>query len=255
MYRELLIFPEALKGKPMFPDTARSMVAKACDGSRVSPEIFSRQPEDGKSMQRVFGHTADGEGFGAVPGVCFGGGNGFVRLYGLGKRGVKLLSENAGDIATAISALHGNCPYRFVINDGACQIGNPDGSTFRIRNLIVSKKRDHFSDIAANGLPTLAAMEPLIKKAILRGLIGQAMTIDEETGSNLAGAIKTDEAMDIRIFDGKPVFIPLKSGLKTCALGVHGLMFTMNGSISGPWFVGHLRSRGFGLIEKGRIQS
>lgn len=252
MYKELLVFPDALKGKPMYPDTARAMVARACDGVSIDPAIFARG-KDGKSEQRVFGHTADGEGFGAVPSVCFGGGQGFVRLYGLGARGAQLILENAGSIAAALSKLHGNCPYQFKMNEGKCEIGPPDGSAYRIRNLVVSKKRDHFAAIATSGLPTLEAMTPLIKRAIVRGLMGQALALDEETGSNFASVVKDDAELDIRIFDGKPVFIPLKEGVKTCALGVHGLLFTMNCKLSGPWFVGHLRSRGFGYIEKGRM--
>lgn len=253
MYRELLIFPKALEGKPVYPDTARKMVAKACDGvSTVSPEIFTRQ-NDGKSLQRVFGHTATGEGYGAVPSICFGGGNGFIKLYGLGKRGSELLSANGAGIATAVSALHDNCPYRFDMKEGACKVQEASNGAYRIRNLIVSKKRDHFADIAANGLPTLYQMEPLIKKAIVRGIIGQALTIDEETGSHYADVLGTEETLDIQIFDGEPFFAPIKDGIKTCALGVHGLTFTMSCRLAGPWFTGHLRSRGFGFIESGRF--
>lgn len=253
MYVELIVFPHALRGTQIFSEQARSIVAKACHESNVNPEIFNRRKEDGKSIQRVFGHTADGEGYGAIPSIVFGGGKGFVRIIGFGKKGTKLLSENASTISTAVSQMYDNSPYRFDMKSGNCTIDHPDGSTFKIHNLIVTKKREHYSDIAQNGIPSLESMTHLIEKAIIRGLIGQALTIDEETGSNCAGAIKTDKGMGIKIFAGTPVFIPIKEGTKKCALGVHKLEFTMNCGISGPWFVGHLRSRGFGQILKGRV--
>lgn len=249
MYRELLIYPESLKGQPVFPDTARSLVAKACDATDVNPEIFARQP-DGKTVQRVFGHTASGEGYGAVPSICFNGGKGFIRLYGLGKRGRDLLSSEAAPIATAISRLLNNTPYRFDIRDGSCDITPERPGAYRIHNLVVAKKRYQFADIAEKGLPSLEAMTPLIVKAIHRGLIGQAMALDEETGSQLAFRIPSEEMLGIQIFEGKPVFTPLKNGARACALGVHGLEFTMNLHLEGPWFAGHLRSRGFGQINR-----
>lgn len=251
MYRELLIFPEGLKGKPVYPDTARSLCAKACDGVEIDPAIFARQP-DGLSIQRVFGHTADKEGFGAVPSICFGGGAGFIRMTGLGQTGTDLILKNAGKIATAVSGLLGDCPYRVDLRKGDCKVQPSTGAhPYRIRNLIVSKKRDHFAGIATSGLPTLAQMEPLIKKAIYRGLVGQALTLDREIGSHFGEVIGTEECLDIQIFEGKPFFAPIKEGLKTCALGVHGLTFTMSCRLVGPWYTGHLRSRGFGFIEGG----
>lgn len=252
MYKELLIFPESLKGQPTYPDTVRSLVAKACDGLSVNPAIFARQA-DGKTIQRVFGHTADGEGYGAVPSICFGGGNGLVRLYGMGVRGDELLSESAGTILTAVSGLLNNTPCRFEIWSGNCEVGHPNGSGFKIRNLVVAKKRYQYAEFAEKRIPTLVEMTPLIKRAIVRGLIGQALTLDEETHSQLARQIPTDDMLDIKIFEGKPVFKPTKAGSKGCVLGVQDLVFTMNISLSGPWFVGHLRSRGFGLIQSGRV--
>lgn len=252
MYKELLIFPESIKGQPMYPDTVRSLVSKACDGIAINPEIFARQA-DGKTIQRVFGHTADGEGFGAIPSICFGGGNGLIRLYGIGKSGRQILTESAGTILTAVSALLNNTPCRFEVKSGDCEIGDPDGGGFKIRNLVVAKKRYQYAEFAEKRMPTLVEMTPLIKRAIVRGIIGQAMMLDEETGSRHADRLPTDDMLDIKIFEGKPVFMPTKAGKKGCVLGVQDLVFSMNLSLSGPWFVGHLRSRGFGLIQSGKV--
>lgn len=251
MYQELLIFPHALRGQAMHPDTARALVAKACDGIPVNPEVFARQP-DGKTLQRVFGHTADGAGYGAVPSVCFGGGNGLIRLYGMGQRGATVLAVSGITILTAITQFYDNTPCRVETRSGACEMGPPNGSIFRIRNLVVAKKRYQYAPFADKGVPSLTDITPLIKTAISRGLMGQAMTLDEETGSQLARQMPTDDMLDIRVFDGQPVFMPTKRGQKGCVLGVHNLLFTMNLSLAGPWFVGHLRSRGFGLIQSGR---
>lgn len=254
MYRELLIFPQSLKGQPIFPDTSRELIAKACDGLEINPQIFARQA-NGQTINHVYGHTADGQGYGAVPAVCFGGGSGLIRMYGMGQHGADLLMEEAATIGTAVSKLLGTS-YAFKLNEGRCEITPNKPGIYRIRNLVVAKKRYQFAAIADGRMPTLEEMTPLIRNAIVRGITGQAMAIDEQCENQseilLAGQIPNEGALDVRIFHGKPVFIPLKKGKKACALGIHNLEFTMNLRLSGPWFAGHLRSRGFGYIQKGR---
>lgn len=254
MYKELLIFPKALEGEPLFPDTARKLVAKACDGYPVAQEIFARQP-DGRTEHRMFGRGKQGKGYGATPSVCFGGGRGFIQLYGIGKTGSEVLCANGASVATAISRLHGNCPYRFVMNEGHCKVQGSNGGAvaYRIRNLIVSKRHAEYGHITADGLPALPPMEPMIKRAIYRGLVGQALQLDKELGTNYSSVFGTQDSLDIQLFDGKPFFSQIKEGVKSCALGIHGLTFTMACRLIGPWFTGHLRSRGFGYIESGRI--
>lgn len=252
MYRELIVFPAALKDQIIYPETARSLVAKSCDGLAIDPEVFTRQP-DGTTRQGVFGHHSTGEGYGIPPAVVFNGGRGFIRLYGIGQRGSELVSREAPQIATAIS-LHTHSPYTFTVNTGECALEDRGyAQLYGIKTLIVAKKKYQFAALTGGGLPTLTAMTPLIQRAIVRGIISQARLLDTDAGRPAKETvIGTDEMLDIRVLAGKPVFVPIKTGARIHALGVRNVVFSINLNMTGPWVVGHLRSRGFGLIKRVR---
>lgn len=257
MYSEFMVWPASLKDDIVYPEEARRLVALACDGKNIAPEIFNRDAS-GKTRQGAFGHTADGEGYGKPPLVMFGGGKGLIRLYGLGATGSELLLSQSPRIATALSE-HLKTAYRFTIQQGQCRILGDDGPllrpvSYRIKTLVIAKKRPDIDAILQGDQPTLEKLTPFIERHIVRGIIGQSRFLDDDCATPVVreGAIPRDETLAIRVTAGKPCWVPIvvKDGRNSVhALGVRNLEFSMRLSLDGPWAVGALRSRGFGMIR------
>ncbi|MDO8728578.1 MAG: hypothetical protein Q7K26_01655 [bacterium] len=245
MYKELLLFPEVLKGQQIYPEDARSLVAKACDGRSIDPAIFARGP-DGKTLQGRYGDDRKGEGFGLPPSIIFDGGNGFIRIYGIGKSGTDLLAEHTASIVTALSK-HLGGPYRMEFKHGDCELQMSEPILYSIRKLIVSKKPaklSHFFGVTAQ------ERAPEIKKEILNGLISMARWLDEDLGTPhlLEHGIPSDDSLILDILEGESVPIPIKPGIPAAAF--KNITFCTNISLNGPWMAGKLRSRGYGLIRR-----
>src|SRR6218665_3543952 len=100
MYAELLIFPDALRNQPLFPDEARALVAQATDAFPINPMILNRQA-DGKTVQGCYGTATDGEGWGIPPAVCFGASRGCIRIVRPGPEGGGLVINEAPALGSA----------------------------------------------------------------------------------------------------------------------------------------------------------
>lgn len=250
MYTELLIFPDALKNQSLFPDTARELVAEATDAFPVNPLLFNRQP-DGKAVQGCYGAAADGEGWGVPPLVCFGSSPGCIRLVGLGPQGAALVTNEAPTLGSAIAMHLGNTPYTFKTISGDCTVERSYPMVYRVRRLVVSKKLNAINRHKDNESFTLQSVEPLIRRALISGLLSQARFLDETcSGVERESAIGTDEMIGLRILEGRPIIGRIKKEAKAHALIVRDLVVSLDLDLKGPWFAGHLRSRGYGLIRK-----
>jgi hypothetical protein len=263
-YKELLLFPEALKDKTMYPDTVRKLVSEACGDKAVHPGIFNRYiVEEGddagkrKTVHRKFGDDRNGDGFGATPSIVFGGGRGIIRIYGIGKRGIELLEAEALKIVQNIVELLGNSVFRFEFKEGKCSIAQRyDPVVYRIHNLCLTKDMDEvnlkYMD-AKRKLLDIQDVAPHICKVLYRGIVGQAMGLDDEDGTFIESLLPHEDGFDAHILDGTLKIGCIKehaNGKKVHALFAHGLVFGAPYEFKGPWFTGHLRSHGHGAIRK-----
>lgn len=258
MYSELLLFPRSLENQCIQPDAARSIVGKACAHFPVDPRVFSRGP-DGQPLNATFEPDASGRALPKPPLVSFGGGNGFIRLVGYGSEGVKVLQDNATMIGTAVGQSL-QSPFRFRFNEGHCQVSPLLGfvRSYFIPMLALTKKDRDFNRIGPRDQRiTLDQLVPMIRQCITSGLISQARYMDESYFevqtpelARLESAIGTDDALNIEVFEGAPVFRSINADSKGKVLFVKGLRFTMALDLEGPWTCGVLRSRGFGRILK-----
>lgn len=250
--RELLLHLHS-PNAPQWPEDARKMLACACDGKPVDPAVFNRDA-GGKTLQGVFDHM----GVGRLPAVITSGGKGYLRLTGMGSDGAAIVTKSAATIAQALSTYLDGCLFESKLSQTSIGIdvkGQKTNILYRIHNLCVTKKLDHYREIvnAAGGRPSLEDIEPLIVRAISRGLLSQAKTLDGTDDTRLEGLLPDDETLDIEILDGRPIFLPISDdgkGKMVTALGVMNLVFSMNANLTGPWYVGALRARGYGLIRR-----
>ena len=250
MYTELLIFPAALKDQPLSPETARELVAEATDAFPVNPLLFNRQP-DGKTVQGFYGTAEEGEGWGIPPLVCFGASRGCIRLVGLGPQGTALVTNDAPTVGSAVAMHLGNSPYTFRTMSGDCTVERSHPTVYRLRRLVVSKKLNAINSHKDGEKFTLQSVEPLIRRAIIGGLISQARFLDETCGrGGREASIGTDDMIGLRILDGQPIIGSIKKDAKAHALMIRDLLVSLDLDLNGPWFAGHLRARGYGLIRK-----
>lgn len=250
MYTELLIFPDALRDQSLFPDVARELVAEATDAFPVNPLLFNRQP-DGKTVQGCYGTASEGEGWGIPPLVCFGASKGCIRLVGFGPEGVALVTNDAPTLGTAVAMHLGNTPYTFKTLSGDCTVERSHPTVYRVRQLVVSKKLNTMNSHKGEDGFTLQSVEPLIRRALIGGLLSQARFLDEAcSGGGREAAIGTDEMIGLRVLEGRPVIGRIKKDVKAHALIVRDLLVSLDLDLKGPWFAGQLRSRGYGLIRK-----
>jgi hypothetical protein len=89
-----------------------------------------------------------------------------------------------------------------------------------------------------------------IQNEVVRGLISTARWIDEDLGgaSMLEGNIPTNNSLFFDVLEGESVPVEIKPGIPAAAF--KNLTFCMNLELTGPWAVGKLRSRGYGLIRR-----
>lgn len=261
MYLELLIFPAALDGLRIYNETARGTVAKACDGYAVDPRLFARGT-DGKTLSAIY-PGAEGKDIAKPPLVAFGGGKGLIRLTGLGAEGVQVLRDNAQMVCAALGA-HYPGGFRFKLNEGHCEIEQLHGhvKSYFIPKMLLSKKLNTFKRLSKPGERiSLDEVRPMVIEQIKAGLIGQARYMDESyraeghpARANLESSLGTDDMLNIEVHEGGPNFQSFKPGDQTKGLFVNDLLVTMALDVSGPWYVGGLRSRGTGQILRSFVQ-
>lgn len=250
VYRELLIFPKALEGKPMRADEARTLIGTAIGSEAVPPLLFGRD-ESGALLQPVIpGKNRHEEN--SAPAVTFGGGKGLLRVIGIGREGADAVTAATGVIMMAVSRyLKTACSFK--VNEGRHTARCSMPSTYLIRDLCVSKKADIINQYRDfDGHFSLAGITPLIRRALINGLVSSARKADGGCLSPLEAEIPSDSALGIRVLSGRPYFAPIVPQGRSSALFVGMLTFALNMDLGGPWTAGHLRSRGYGLIIKPR---
>ena len=178
---------------------------------------------------------------------------------GLGTEGRQVLMRQASLITTALGE-YLKTPIRFKFKDGDCRISGLQGlaRTYYAPVMVLAKKDRQFEVMASRDQRlTLDAVTPRIRQLVIDGLVGQASYIDQcyrASGhpelADLESQLGMDEMMDIQVFEGNPHFKHIHADQKGKALVVTGLAFTMAADLQGPWFCGHLRSRGLGRIRK-----
>lgn len=246
MYSEFIIRPAALADKFIYPDTARKLVAEACDGLQLPPVLFNRQA-DGKTLQGKYWHEDKNHieaGLPLPPVVSYDGGKGFLKVLMFGEPGRDLMAETAAHIATAVGR-HVGGAYSFMMNEGDCNI-QPRSTPvlYSIRRLVASKKPEGSRQYIKTDP---ADVSDNLRRIILRGLISQARWMDDNGTSGLYESVPHEDSLGFHIAEGRSIPIEIKEG--KLAAGYAGLTFTMNLMLVGPWFAGHLRSRGYGQIR------
>ena len=248
MYKELLFQCNALDGKLADMGDARTVLSKACQGVNVNPLVFQHDPVSGKTVHNVHFQAEDGqEIYYAPPLVSIDGRGNYIKLLGLGQSGIELLESQSVLLFTALVKYLGAI-VKFTEYSGRTDLEMSRPSLYQVHRMLIGKKSHVYNqDIyKEQGRFTLASVEPLIKKAILQGIIGQAKFIDSEFGTGLESSLGTDEMLNIRIIHGDPFILRSE---KRDLLGVKRLVFSINLELKGRWSAGYVRSMGFGLFR------
>lgn len=243
MYSELIIRPQSLTNQRIYAADARRMIAKAMDGAGPCNALFGREEsQTGLSV---------GE-FSPVP-VIFDGGTGFIRIYGIGKRGENIVLGAAGYIHRAL-ANYLKTIVKVDIRGGSHQrIREHQMVTYNIAKLGLAKpgKKRMDAFISEDGRrkdPDLSEIIPLIRDVIDRGIIDMATQLDrDDVDKAILPTIPSD--LRVTIHSGQPAVFQVHPDRPGHIMGVRNLKFSMLGLFQGPWAVGHLRSHGHGLIK------
>ncbi|MBU2786265.1 hypothetical protein HAP93_10915 [Acidithiobacillus ferriphilus] len=238
MYLEMIYRPRAMADQVIYPDHARKLVAKACDGFGI-PTIFNRD-QDGKSISLVYERERPGIWYGVPPAIAFDGGKGFIRIYGIGQEGKEILGAHAAMLFSAIMRRHGLTAVE--MKEGTCGIRqSPYVIPHRIRRLLVAKK------LASSRYTHAPVTEPeavaAIRYAVVSGLVSQARLLGDRHAESM---IPREE--DVDVLDGAPLLVNI-SGEKNYAAGYKNVVVGLPLRLRGPWQCGHLKSRGYGFIR------
>lgn len=246
MYVEALFRPKSLENQIIYPADARRIIIKALDqDTTVSPLLYSRD-STGKTIGRHIGRYPA-----AVP-VVYGGGNGFIRIYGIGEEGKEVLLKDLSRIYTALSSSL-NTPVAMEMRSGKISYSVKGYRSYRISRFALVKsarpKGDSFFGLMKRSLEsnTDEAKEeafrealPLIKTAIDFGLASIAEQFNLDLPKNLDIRVTGGTLGAQRIHPDRPGHVGI----------VRNLTFNMLGDLTGPWAIGHLRSHGCGMIRR-----
>lgn len=226
------------------PDEARRLVAAACDKIDIDPAIFSRDGA-GNPLQGVYEIGGEND-VGKPPRVVFDGGRGYVRMYGLGREGSLLLLNEGSKVMRGLSA-HG---FRAMdIKEGEMSItSQADGyiPLYATRCVVVAKKPGASQKFIR--APLQGDVAQCVAGIVLRGLTGVARMLDEDLlARGMARRFEKEIPTEIEILQGVPTTVPIRPGIPAAAYK-HVLM-NVGRKLNGPWGVGMLRSRGYGLIR------
>ena len=239
MYQEIILRPSGLAEKRIYPDQAqalaRVMIASALGDAPVHPALFNRD-SSGRCLQGRIGDDRNGEGYGAAPLIAFDGGVGFIRLFGFGAEGSRILIDSSPALVHAVSAKYG--PTAVALHASVLKIRpTGHGVAHRIRRVVVSKKAGRRVDGPVSD-PDVAR---ILRRHIVSGLTAQSM----QFAPQMLGHIPDEDA--IEILDGVPIPIATHHGITVSAY--KNVAVSMPVRLVGPWLVGHLRSAGYGYIR------
>lgn len=218
-------------------------MAKACDGIDIDPMIFNRSA-DGKNLSGVYGMGNIDEGFGIPPRIIFDAGAGFIRIYGIGVEGSKILDEEAGKL---FSALYKVGFIGFDRKEGAMTMeAQHHDSMYSVRAVVLARNPAvcrQFIKTDLQGDVSKAAGD-----IFLRGINGVARLLDNELIAG-GGSPKFEQALprEITFLEGTSLLVEIKPGVLAAAY--KDILISMPCKLRGPWSAGILRSRGYGLIR------
>lgn len=228
----------------IYPDQARKLVAAACDGIDIDPAIFNRDAS-GKTISGTYGAEQDGEGFGIPPRIVFDGGRGYIRIYGLGHQGVKLLQSEAVKLFSALYK-QGFIGFEEKSGDLGIEYQGDNTPLYSIRCLVVARKPGACKPFVKTGLEGEVAQK--VGEIILRGMTGMARMLDEETEkSSETPKLESLIPNHVDLLEGDPFPILIKPGIWGAAY--KDVLLTFPCKLTGPWHTGLLRSRGYGHIR------
>lgn len=257
MYEKYLIELPQADASLLNAKTARSVVGAALSSEDVFEKdrflLFARD-ERGQPLQREF--SLDGMRYAAPAPVLIGGTERRVVLIGLGTQGVELVRKHLVTIANALSR-YTKSMWSLQHYSGACDVSTFGTRMYYSPTFVVEKNKRKFNAIlerlpkAANGdpIPDMAVINNLLERAVVHGLIGQALMLDEDCGSNLFGKLPSAERLGVNIISGTPFMMRLNAASNAHAIAVKNLVFSMDAQLSGPWFAGQLRARLCGQIK------
>jgi hypothetical protein len=242
-YQEVIFRPLSMQATAptIWPDQARAMVGKALHGIEFDRRLFHHNA-DGTAIMGAFRSFRDASepsgwaGWSLPPIVLFDGGRGFVRLYGLGEEGSKLLRNETPKIFSGLVREHG--PVAVDMREGENEIRYAGYAIpHRIRSLVVSKSpRVRYAGPVSD--PRVCAV---IRRQIAHGLEAQC----ELLGMDARDVPRNEE---IDILEGEPTGgVAIASGLPVSSY--KNLVVSMPVRLVGPWTVGLLRSHGCGMIR------
>lgn len=246
MYVEALFRPKSLENQVIYPEDARRIIIKALDqDTTVSPLLYSRD-STGKTIGRHIGRYPA-----AVP-VIYGGGNGFIRVYGIGDEGKEVLLKDLTKIYTALSSSL-DTPVAMEMRSGKISYSVKGYRSYRINRFALVKsarpKGDTFFGLMKRSMESKTDEEkdaafrealPLIMSALDFWLASIAEQFGLDLPRNLDIQITGGSLGAQRIHPDRPGHVGI----------VRNLTFNMLGDLTGPWAIGHLRSHGCGMIRR-----
>ena len=218
------------------------MVAQACDAIDINPAIFNRNP-NGKPISGTYGDSAE-EGFGIPPKIIFDGGPGFIRLYGIGAAGSRLLDQEATKIFSALFKI-GFKGFDHKSGEMGIEATHFD-SMYVVRTMVFARSPGackKFIKAELTGEVAGAA-----SNIFLRGLNGVARLLDNDLlDAGKAPKFESSLPHEVTFLEGKPLPIEIKPGVLGAAY--KDILLSMPCKLNGPWVTGLLRSRGYGLVR------
>lgn len=228
---DLLITVENPNGKPWYGSTARHFLAALDEqyadrqSGRLPPAFFCYD-EQGKPLQT------------AMPYVRFGFGKRVLRITGIGEVGVALVEENAISVLDLVSRhFQRPLPVRLEYTRVGLRTGEKMFS-YAVHGMAVTldaKRYKRFMALDEDG------KRRFLTEKILSGLQRQCKHLDIDWSS-----------IDFSLGDlTKPLPVRIKKeSTKSFALVYPRILFYSNAQFDGSWSVGHLTSRGHGVIRR-----
>lgn len=216
---------------PIACNEARQMTALAANGA-ISPRIFAR--------------GSDGETINTPPRIVFAGGHGMIRIHGLGIAGSLHLMEERASLA---KALYKQGFRTCEVQEGQMSMdwAEERPGLYNIGKLVVAKKPKHCGQYIRTALND--ELKAKCAEIVLTGLSTLATMLDDELIEyNQKPTYCRDLPGHVEVLDGAPTKVIIRPGIWGAAYG--GVLVQVPRKLNGPWCVGQLRSRGFGLMQR-----
>lgn len=252
MYSQMLITPQpgGAHATALWPERARSTLAAACAGSEVPAEFFGHAPAV---------YVEDCALPAPPPIILDATRDGSYRITALGRPGVDMMFSQAPLVyARLVEHLGVLCTFKTY--RGPCMAEQSDDAVlYRSRRMVIARKRAQMDHLLDQGRVSLDVARDLIKRSIVDGIVSQATYLDDTSDTGILAALPPSDGIEVDVLAGDitldPVTHPQRGGKPVMALVAKHLIFSLNINLTGPWYCGHVRSKGYGLITKERIHA